>query len=92
MTPEDYIDIANQWFSDHLPELLQTHRGKWIVIFGNESIGVFDSFSEAYRNGIKTAKSEKIVVREIREEPEKPREISINATLGIIDAGPSISL
>jgi len=87
---EDYIDRANKWFEKHLPQLLRKHKGKWIVIFENELIGVYDTFSEAYHHGIEEIGSEQIFVRQVKKKDDKPMELSVNITLGLINADPTI--
>lgn len=82
---KDYILKEEKWFREHLNELLPKNRDKWAVVFKQELLGIFDSFTEAYEKGIDLAKSEKILVRQIRED-DKPREISINYSLGLFDA------
>ena len=88
---KDYIDIANDWFDSNLNNLLQEHRGKWAVVFQSRLIGVYDSFSEAYKDGVVRANSEEILVRQIVEKDDKAAEISVNVTLGFMDAEPAIA-
>jgi hypothetical protein len=49
-----------------LPELL-AHKGKFVVIHGEEVVGVFDGFEDALRRGYERFHDESFLVREIRE-------------------------
>jgi hypothetical protein len=49
-----------------LPELL-AHKGKYVVIHGDELAGTFDGFEDALRLGYERFGNEPFLVREIRE-------------------------
>lgn len=82
---KDYIQLEEAWFKKNLKDLLENHRGKWAVVYQQKLLGVYDSFSEAYEEGINLANSDHILVRQIRDDDE-PRDISINYSLGLYDA------
>jgi hypothetical protein len=49
-----------------LPELL-AHKGKYVVIHGDEVAGTFDGFEDALRHGYERFGNEPFLVREIRD-------------------------
>lgn len=83
---QNYIKQDEAWFKENLKALLEKHENKWVVVYQQNLLGVFDSFSEAYEKGTDLANSEKILVKQVRKEDEEPRDISINFTLGLYDA------
>lgn len=85
MADKAYIQKEEAWFKKNLPKLLKEHRGKWIVVHQQKLVGIYDSFSKAYKEGINKTQSEQILIRQIRDE-EEPRELSINFSLGLFDA------
>jgi hypothetical protein len=52
-----------------LPELL-ADKGKFVVIHGEELIGIFDGLGDALRAGYERFLDEAFLVREIREEEQ----------------------
>jgi|APCry1669189204_1035204.scaffolds.fasta_scaffold04741_4 hypothetical protein len=81
----EYLQKDKEWFERNREELLKHHKSRWIAIHDQESIGIFDSFKEAYNQGVEKAGSEDITVRQITEKDE-PIETSINLYLGLLDA------
>jgi len=84
-----HLDKGERWFKEHLDELLKEHKGKWVVVYQQKLLGIYDSFEEACVEGVKASGSEEIFVAQINEDYDKPREISVNATLGLMDVRPS---
>jgi hypothetical protein len=57
------------WYDENKASLISEHEGKWIAVYGKSMLCIFDTFEEAYNEGIKIAKCEEILVRQIvREE------------------------
>ncbi len=81
----DYLDKEIEWFDEHWREWLVDHKGKWVVIHQQKLLGFFESFAEAYEQGVKATQSAQILVRQITEKRE-PIEISVNLTLGLFHA------
>lgn len=50
-----------------LPELL-AHKGKYVVIHGDELVGTFDAYGDALRAGYERFLNESFLVRQIAEE------------------------
>jgi len=53
-------------YHDKLTELLP-HKGKFVVIHGEQVVGIFDGFEDALRAGYERCGNEPFLVREIRE-------------------------
>ena len=81
----EYLQKDEEWFEQNRQELLTVHKGKWIVIYNQESLGTFNSFKEAYNSGVEKSGSEDISVRQVTEKNE-PLESSINLYLGLLNA------
>jgi hypothetical protein len=73
------------WFNEHRQDLLTKHRGKWVVVYNEVLVGIFDNFKDAYTSGIAATKSRELLVKQILEK-ESPMEISINITHGLLYA------
>jgi hypothetical protein len=56
-------------YRQRLPELL-AHRGKYVVIHGEEVVGVFDGFEDALTVGYDRFDSEAFLVRKISDVEE----------------------
>ncbi len=48
------LDQEFKYYLDHKNDLVKTYLGKHIVIRGEEVIGVYDNFQEAYYSSLKT--------------------------------------
>jgi hypothetical protein len=72
------------WFEEHRTELLSAHPGKWAVVFDRRLIGIFETPEEAYSTGVRTAKSERILVKKIVAQDEKAYVPAL--VLGVINA------
>jgi len=78
------IEIESKWFAAHEAELLQRYADKWVVVYRESLIGAFESFSSAYREGVKLTNSEEIFICHVTETDDV---FSAPANhLGIIDA------
>ncbi len=87
----DYIDIASEWFANHLESLLKEHEGEWAVV-KDELIGVYPSYEDAYRQGVLCTGSEEFLVRRILDQRSiQTAEISVNLTLGLLGGRSTIS-
>ena len=72
------------WFGANRASLLDQHRGKWAAVFGEELLGVFDTFEEAYSQGIRMTGGEKFLVKRIAETDEQTTVPAL--TLGLLNA------
>lgn len=86
MSKKDYLKDEIQWFNEHLQELLKEHAGEWAVVYQRALVGTYETFSGAYKSGIEKTKSEEFLVREIKPDDDKPQQVSVNISLGLIDA------
>ena len=46
------LETELRYFESKKPELLRHHEGKYVLIVGEELLGVFDHQDDAYRAGI----------------------------------------
>jgi hypothetical protein len=47
------LDKEFKYFVNHQKELVRKYNGKYIVIIGEEIVGIFDSIAQAYEDSIK---------------------------------------
>jgi hypothetical protein len=65
-------------------ELLQHHAGKFVLIIGNEQLGVFDKSEDAYARGIEIKGNVPMLIKRI--EVDEPIERIPAMVLGLINA------
>ncbi len=73
-------------FNKNLPDWLQTHEGKFVLVVGEELVGVFDNPQAAYEAGIQRFGNIAMLIREVRREDETAFFPALN--LGLIHADP----
>jgi hypothetical protein len=57
-----------QTFRRELPRLLaEGHEGKWALIQGDEIIGLYPTFDEAYRAGLERFLRQRFILQPVRE-------------------------
>ncbi len=78
------IEIESKWFEAHETELLRLYAEKWVVVYEKSLVGAFDSFSSAYREGVRMTNSEEIYIRRVTETDDVFSAPSNH--LGIVDA------
>src|SRR5207245_10972082 len=84
------LDVERQYFADHLTELLQQHRGRFVAIKDQVVVGVFDTPEAALREAARRFGLEPVLVRRVE---DTPAEVSIPAlTLGLLHADPARSI
>jgi hypothetical protein len=54
-----------RFFYQHRDELLQYHEGKFALVHGEELVGVFSTFDEAYAHGVARLEHELFLVKQI---------------------------
>ena len=59
------LEIETKIFEQKLPELLQTSIGKFVLIKGNQIIGVFAAMEDALNCGYEKFREQPFFVREI---------------------------
>ena len=67
---DEHLKKEMGWFEDNRTELLKLHEGKWIVVYNQKQIGIYETFGEAYSDGIEKTKSEELLVKQITEKDE----------------------
>jgi len=73
-----------QFYSSIKGELLPHHEGKFVLIHGEEFVGVFTSDSDAYREGIKQFGQEPFLIQHISVDEETEKYPAL--VLGLFDA------
>lgn len=62
---ESPLEKEMKWFEKNRKSLTEKHDGKYAVVFGEELVGVFDDFSEAFATGSEKVGSPNILVKMI---------------------------
>lgn len=79
------LDKERKFYKKKHPQLVKTSLGKFVVIKGDEIIGIFNTVEEALGEGARRFGLQSFLVREIRHEIETT--VNIPAlTLGILSA------
>lgn len=74
-------------FKGHFDEWLQTHPGKFVLVVGEELVGVFDTPKQAYEAGIQRFGNIPMLIRQVR--PDDETTFLPALTLGLIYAHPA---
>ena len=67
-------------------DLLRHHNGKFVLIIGNEQLGIFDRDEDAYGRGLEVKGNVPMLIKKIQE--NDPIELIPALTLGLINAHP----
>jgi hypothetical protein len=59
------LDEEQKTFEEHLPELLGTAAGKWVLIHDREVLGTFESRRDAINQGFRTLGNVPFLVKEV---------------------------
>jgi len=78
------LEREKAWYEANKVDLLAKYREKWIVVFGDKLVGVYDSSEDAYNKGVEATQSEEILVRRVVECDEPFSAPAL--TLGILNA------
>lgn len=81
---KEYLTKQIEWFESNRESLLKENEGKWVVVHDQTLVGIYDTFDEAYRNGIEKTKSEEMLIKQITEKDE-PIQMSISLLTGLIN-------
>ena len=65
-------------------QLLQHHEGKFVLIIGEEQLGIFDRGEDAYKRGIEVCGNVPMLIRQITR--NEPLELLPAMVLGLINA------
>ena len=79
------LDKERKFYREKHDELVKTSFGKFVLIKGEEIIGVFNTIEEALSEGARRFGLQSFLVREIRQEVEATIDIPA-LSLGIISA------
>jgi len=78
---EAYLESDMEWFEKNRQQLLAEYRCQWAVIFHQQLLGVFPTFSEAFREGTARTGSTNILIQPILDVDEPVDACSIGANL-----------
>jgi hypothetical protein len=67
-------------------DLLRHYEGKFVLIIGEEQLGIFDRGEDAYSHGIATRGNLPMLIKQIQK--EEPIELIPAMVLGLINANP----
>ena len=82
------LETERQYFAQNHTELIAKHLGKFVVIKGEELVGVFNTIEEALSEGARQFQLQPFLVREVT--IKGPQDINIPAlTLGLLRANSS---
>ncbi|OHE63862.1 MAG: hypothetical protein A2001_01490 [Treponema sp. GWC1_61_84] len=59
------LEREYSFFDDHREELLTKYRNKFIVIIGEEVVGIFESLAEAYTSSISKYTGGTFLIQEV---------------------------
>jgi hypothetical protein len=65
-------------------QLLQHHEGKFVLIIGNEQLGIFDNSEDAYKHGIEARGNVPMLIKRI--DRDEKVELLPAMVLGLINA------
>jgi len=65
-------------------DLIRHYDGKFVLIIGNEQLGVFDKSEDAYKRGIELRGNVPMLIRQVRQ--HEPVEMIPAMVLGLINA------
>lgn len=85
MMSSDHLEKELEWFNSHRAELLAANKGRWVAVYQQELLGIFDTFAEAYRYAVKTTQTPEVLVKQILA-ADDILDISINYRLGLLNA------
>jgi len=80
------LEIELAYYETIKPELLQHHEGKYVLVIGNEQLGVFDKSEDAYRRGIELKGNVPMLIKRVQR--VEPIEHVPAMVLGLINAHP----
>jgi len=69
MTPEQQVKTNYEAFVQKLPELLETHRGKFALMHDGQIVEFFDTAGDAFRTGIKLYHDQDFSIQEVTDSP-----------------------
>lgn len=80
------LDNERAYLQQILPGLLENHRGKFVLIIGQENLGTFDRVEDAYERGLTLRGNVPMLIKEIREHETVANMPTL--TLGLANAHP----
>lgn len=78
------LERENSYFSEHRDDLLAHHEGQFVLIHGDELIGSYQSYDDAFTAGIQGIGNQPFLIRQVLAN-EPPAQFPA-LTLGLISA------
>jgi hypothetical protein len=78
------LEVEQRFYDSIRNELLRHHEGKFVLIIGEEQLGIFDHAEDAYQCGIEQRGNVPMLIQEIRR--DEPIETIPAMVLGLINA------
>ena len=79
------LERENTYFNDHRGELVAQHEGQFVLIHGDDLVGWYQSYDDAFTAGIQTIGNEPFLIRQVFAGDEPPVHVPA-LTLGLISA------
>jgi hypothetical protein len=67
----NHITVGSEWFEFNKDWLLENYYEKWICLYGDVLLGIFDTSSQAYKHAVSTANSDRVYVTQLVEDEKK---------------------
>ena len=78
------LEVELKYYNSIRTDLLKSHEGKFVLIIGEEQLGVFDSPEDAYEKGIESRGNVPMLIQAV-EKTERVETIP-SMVLGLINA------
>ena len=78
------LEVELSYYESIKPSLIQHHDGKFVLIVGNEQLGIFDKREDAYKQGITLKGNVPMLIKKIQR--DEPLEYVPAMVLGLINA------
>jgi hypothetical protein len=78
------LEVELKFYNSIKTDLLRSHEGKFVLIIGEEQLGIFDKAEDAYEKGIELMGNVPMLIQAI--EKEEKVETVPSLVLGLINA------
>lgn len=70
MPEKNPLEKELAWFEENRGRLFKEYPEKWVAVKGAQLLGIFNSFSEAFEEGVKRVGTTSLLVKQILEKDE----------------------
>ncbi len=78
------LEIELAFYELLKPELMKHHEGKFVLVIGNDQLGIFDQSEDAYRQGLELKGNVPMLIKRV--EKEERLEYVPAMVLGLLNA------